>query len=152
MTDLTGIMATLPEREQLLCLRAVLHCTLQELPVWAQFSNHVTDLDAARLIHSIERGALYVPSSTHDGWASLAPTRGFPHLTRVVNECLRLRLVKRVTAKTGSDVWRTMLGTAPVHLEAGINRPACGESGSIRFRLTDDIGLIDCQACLALDR
>ena len=152
MTDLLSALAEISDRERLLLYRSVLHCTDQPLPEWAQFHNRVTDLDAARLIHAIERGAV-----VHPHGAAWLDTTGrlrakMPHLTRIVNECLRLRLVEQATEPIGPDVWRTRLQTARVHLLAGINRPACTQRGSVRFRLTDDPALIDCPACQALDR
>lgn len=151
--NLTEALSTLSEREQHLILRSVLHCTDQELPEQAQFHNHVTDLDAARLILAVERGTIVVQRDT--AWTDFTGTlrARMPHLTRIVNECLRLRLVVRHTEHIWPDVWQTKLAAAPVHLEAGVNRPACVRPGEVaRYRLTDDIGLIDCKACLDLDR
>lgn len=154
--DLTEVLSTLSEHEQHLMLRSVLHCTSAELPEWAQLHNHVTDLDAARLIHAIERGFTIVQEGA--AWTDLRGTlrAKMPHLTRIVNECLRLRLVERRSHELAPDVWRVWLVAAPVHLETGwINRPAClnvPNRTMMRFRLTADPALIDCKACLALDR
>ena len=151
--DLAGVVATLPEREQILCLRSVLHCTSAELPEWAQFHNRVTDLDAARLILAIERGFTVVQRDTV--WTDLRGTlrARTPGLTRIVNECLRLRLVERKSHQVALDVWRIWLVTAPVHRMAGTNKPACPQGGRmIRYRLTDDPALIDCPACVSLDK
>lgn len=153
--DLLGAVADLPEREQLLILRSVTHIADEtELPAWAQLCNHVTDLDVARLIHAIERGTVVVPRD--NVWTDLRGNlrAAMPHLTRTVNECLRLGLVQRASEQTAPGVWRTWLVAAPIHRDAGGRVPAChrGRTRPIRFRLTDDPGLIDCKACLEADR
>ncbi len=142
MTDLD-----LSQRELDLIARAGAHCLADEsTPDATRFRDHVTDLDAARLIHRIERGALVVPAGRAwhmiGGWDDV-------HLTRIVNECLRLGLVETLVGHTGRDIVRTTLAVAPVHLRAG-TAPACAAAGpgTRRFRLTDDPGLIDCPACL----
>lgn len=159
MTDIALAIANLAEREQLLILRSALHVVPDEnaLPEWARFHNKVTELDAARLIHAIERGYVVVPADR--AWTDLRGTlrTRMPHLTRIVEECRRLRLVTTVVRATvvrdmGPDIVRVQLVAADVHLVAGPNRPACGQSGMARFRLTDDPGLIDCKACRAMDR
>lgn len=156
MTDIALAIAGLAEREQLLILRSALHVVPDEnaLPEWARFHNKVTELDAARLLHAIERGYLVVPEDR--AWTDLRGTlrTRMPHLTRIVNECLRLGLVSRKSEEIAPDVWRTYLVPAAVHFSAGVNRTLCPASAglSFRFRLTDDPGLIDCEACLGLDR
>lgn len=156
MTDIALAIAGLAEREQLLILRSALHVVPDEsaLPERARFHNKVTELDAARLLHAIERGYMVVPEDR--AWTDLRGTlrTRMPHLTRIVNECLRLGLVSRMSEQIAPDVWRTHLVPAAVHLSAGINRTLCPASAglSFRFRLTDDPGLIDCEACQALDR
>lgn len=156
MTDIALAIAGLAEREQILILRSALHVVPDEntLPVQAQFANKVTELDAARLIHAVERGCTVVERERV--WTDLAGTlrARMPHLTRIVNECLRLRLVVRTTRMIAPDVWRIRVIAAPVHLRAGENRPACIDrpTAVIRYRVTDDSGLIDCKACLVLDQ
>jgi hypothetical protein len=153
MTDLNVALSDISERERLLLYRSVAHCTAQELPEWAQFHNHVTDLDAARLVHAIERGAVVVEQGAAWTDTTGALRARMPHLTRIVNECLRLRLVRRAGQQIAPDVYRTRLQTADVHLEAGVNKPQCHAGNThVRFRLTDDPALIDCKACLDLDR
>lgn len=153
MTDLSHVVATLPEREQILALRSVLHALDNEdlLPVPLQFCNKVSDLDAAWLILAVERGYTVVQQGAV--WTDL---RGdlrarMPHLTRIVNECLRLKLVRRRSREVMPDVWRVWLTAAQVHRDAGLNKPACGVTGQ-RFRLADDSRLIDCPACAGLDK
>ena len=142
MTDLD-----LSQRELDLIARAGAHCLADEsTPDATRFRNHVTDLDAARLIHRIERGALVVPAGRTwhmiGGWDDV-------HLTRIVNECLRLGLVEASTAHTGRDIVRTTLTAAPVHLRSG-NVPACAAADpGTRYRLVTDPALADCPACLA---
>lgn len=154
MTDLSLAIADLPEWEQRLILRSSAHVVPDEsrLPETLHFREHVTELDAARLIHAIERGVTYVPSCTHDGWASVAPTPGFPYLSRVVRECLRLGLVRRVSEEVAPDIWRTTLVAAPVHLAVPDYRAACSahvRTPHRRLRLSDDLALVDCMACRA---
>ena len=154
MTDLSLAIAGLPEREQILILRAACHVADEPLlPVQAQFCNRVTELDAARLIHAIERGAMVIQRGT--AWADLegALRARMPHLTRVVLECTRLGLVRQATTQLWPDVWRTWLVAAPVHEQAGLNRTRCTASFQRpygRFRLSDERALIDCAACLSV--
>ena len=145
MTDLT--ILDLPQRELDLIARAGAHCLAGAgAPDATRFRNHVTDLDAARLIHRIERGALVVPAGRTwhmiGGWDDI-------HLTRIVNECLRLGLAEASTAHTGRDIVRTTLTAAPVHLRVR-DMPACAAADpGTRYRLVTDPGLADCPACLA---
>lgn len=154
--DLTLAVAQLPEREQLLILRSCCHEADERwMPVAVQFCQKVSVLDAARLIHAIERGATVVE---HDRvWTDLGGSlrARMPHLTRIVNECLRLGLVTRTSTETFPDVWLTRLATAPVHFSAGLNTTRCPASRNgqtRRFRLTEDPALVDCKACLKADR
>lgn len=152
MTDLDLVVANLPDREKILILRSVTHVAAEEkLPEALHFHNRVTDLDAARLIHQIERGAIVVQQGA--AWTDRGGTlrKQMPHLTRIVNECLRLGLVHQNSREMAPGVWLTWLEAAPVHLIRGDNRTACDASRRVRaarFRLTDDIGLVDCHACL----
>ena len=155
MTDLSLTIAGLPEREQTLILRSAAHIADESrLPAWAQLCNHVTDLDVARLIHAIERGTIVYPHGA--AWTDLGGDlrKRMPHLTRIVNECLRLGLVERTSEQTAPDIWRTWLVAAPVHYDNGDHVPAChrGRTRPIRFRLSQDPALVDCQACLGAHR
>lgn len=148
MTDLNlDLLGDLPQRELDLIARAGAHCLADgSTPDAVRFRNHVTDLDVARLIHRIERGALVVPAGRTwhmiGGWDDI-------HLTRIVNECLRLGLVEASTAHTGRDIVRTTLTAAPVHLRVR-DMPACAAADpGTRYRLVTDPGLADCPACLA---
>jgi hypothetical protein len=142
----------LPQRELDLIARAGAHCLADEnTPDAIRFRGHVTDLDVARLIHQIERGALIVPAGK--AWCVRGGRFHDRHLTRIVNECLRLGLVERVTRNTASDVVLTYLIAAPVHLRTGINETRCWDSylrPGARFRTLDVRRLVDCHACLAL--
>jgi hypothetical protein len=142
----------LPQRELDLIARAGAHCLADEsTPDATRFRNHVTDLDAARLIHQIERGALIVPAGK--AWCVRGGRFRDRHLTRIANECLRLGLVERVTRNTAPDVVLTYLIAAPVHLRAGIGETRCWDSylrPGARFRTLGDRRLVDCRACLAL--
>ncbi len=151
MTDLSLAIADLPEREQTLIWRSACHLVPDEaaLPEMLRLHNHVTELDTVRLLHEIERGAVVVPRD--DAWTDVAGTLRYkmPHLTRIVNECLRLRLLVRIAEQTGPDIWRTRLAAAPVHRHAIDHQPTCGRDfGMVRFRVSDDPALIDCPACL----
>ena len=140
-------VADLPQRELDLIARAGAHCLADEsTPEAVRFRRGVTDLDAARLIHRIERGALVVPAGRTwhmiGGWDDI-------HLTRIVNECLRLGLVEASVAHTGRDIVRTTLSAAPVHLRVR-DMPACAAADpGTRYRLVVDPRLVDCHACLA---
>jgi len=141
MTDLD-----LSQRELDLIARAGAHCLAdKDTPDATRFRDHVTDLDAARLIHRIERGALVVPAGRAwhmiGGWDDI-------HLTRIVNECLRLGLVEASVGHTGRDIVRTTLIAAPIHLRSGSGTACAAADSGTRYRLTDDPGLIDCPACL----
>lgn len=142
MTDLSLAVADLPASEQRLIARAGLHAMKD--PPGALAFRDVSDLDAARLIHAIERGYVVVPRGR--AWTDLsgALRARMPHLTRVVQECLRVRLVSIVTVPFGGDVVRHQLMAAPVHL-----RDAHALPEERRYRLTEDITLVDCKACLA---
>jgi hypothetical protein len=155
MTDLSLAVAGLPEREQTLILRSAAHIADESrLPAWAQLCNHVTDLDVARLIHAIERGTIVISHGA--AWTDLTGElrARTPHLTRIVNECLRLGLVTRTSKQTAPDIWRTWLVAAPVHYGRSAGVPAChrGRTRPIRYRMSDDLTLIDCDACLRAHR
>lgn len=146
MTDLNVAIANLPEREQILILRSTCHVADEaRLPEALHFCNHVTDLDVARLIHAIERGAVVVEHGK--AWVDLggALRARMPHLTRIVRECLRLGLVTRTSRELAPDIWQTWLIAAPVHCDCG--HPCLTRPGR-RVRLADDLALVDCEACL----
>jgi hypothetical protein len=138
----------LSQRELDLITRAGAHILAGgDTPGTVQFDAHVTELDSVRLIHQIERGALVVPAGR--AWHMIGSQR-HPHLTRIVNECLRLGLVEASTSYTGPDIVRTALTAAPVHLLAAPGRPACPASDpNTRYRVLEDPRLLDCPACLA---
>lgn len=154
MTDVQLQIVQLPEREQNLINRSVCHIADETLlPEALRLGNRVTDLDVARLLLAVERGFVVVPRD--ETWTDLtgALRARMRHLTRVANECIRLRLLVRTTEQITVDIWRTRLVAAPVHLMAGPNRPACpAPGGMVRYRLSDDRNLIDCPACLDPDR
>ena len=77
------------------------------------------------------------------------------HLTRVVEECLRLGLVHRLVRETGPSIYLTFLETAPVHVRRGPGRTLCDAwrfRTDLRFRTVDDAQLADCTACAFLYR
>lgn len=153
MTDLSLAVAGLPEREQTLILRSACHVADESrLPEALRLCNRVSDLDVARLLHAIERGAVVVQRDS--AWADLTGDlrARMPHLTRIVNECLRLGLVTRTSRQVAPDVWRTWLVAAPVHC-GGAGGPHCGRTRRAqRYRLADDLSLVDCEACLSAHR
>lgn len=153
--NLSLAVAGLPEREQILILRSVTHVADESrLPAWAQLCNRVTDLDVARLIHAIERGTIIYSHGA--AWTDLGGDlrARMPHLTRIVNECLRLGLVERTSEQTAPGIWRTWLVAAPVHCNGGANIPTHhrGRTRPIRYRLSSDLALVDCDACLRAHR
>jgi hypothetical protein len=150
-----NILDDLPARDLILVVRAGAHAAPDyELPASAQFRDGVSDLDVARLILRIERGAAVVAGSSGRSWHTVP--RGFrmPPLTRVVNEALRVRLVRLDAVRTGPHTVRQQLACAPVHVRdftrTGRRRTACAAWLSepfVRYRTVDDPGLADCIAC-----
>lgn len=152
-----NITDQLSDTERVLIKRAVAHALPEDdAPEVIRFRDGVTDLDAARLIHRIERGAIIVPAGRT--WVVLGAADRTPHLARIVEECLRLGLVHRCSVQLGKDVIRIQLAAAPVHrCRGGLdpNGTLCSMSRlwpAKRYRCTDDPKLIDCFTCKALDR
>lgn len=139
------------EREHTLIVRAAAHVIDPLVAGDSAFQRDVTDLDAARLVHRIERGAIVIPSRTGRSWHEVPDGPYMLHLTRVVEECLRLGIVERLTVQTAPAIWRTQLAAAPVHLctAPGVARCDAGRPGK-RLRLLDEPGLVDCAACVFL--
>lgn len=138
-------------REAVLALRAGAHGAEPEtLPEPARLRHGTLDLEAARLIHLIEQGNVIVPRSYPRSWRFLDTL--MPHMTglsRIVEECLRVGLVYADVVRTGPSIRRTQLAASVVHLDRG-GRTACNMSDAmpmLRYRLLDDLSLVDCLAC-----
>lgn len=146
-------LATISEREQNLITRSASHALADVVAGDSRFRNGVTDLDAARLIHRIERGAMIVPSATGRSWHEVPRGPHMPPLTRVIEECLRLGLVERLTVETAPGIWRTQLQAAAVHIETAPGHVLCRRhlrAPGKRLRALRDATLADCAACLHL--
>lgn len=139
------------ERDQGLIARAGAHAADPELlPEEARFQGSVTDLDVARLLLALDRGAAVWPHER--GWRTEQRTAlMFGRLSATVRECLRLGLVHTMREQTGPSSFREFLVPAITHLRhrADHRAPACPAPRSIkRYRLVDDRVLVDCQTCL----
>jgi hypothetical protein len=147
-----NVMDQLSATERVLIARSVAHVLPDEdTPDVARLRDGVTDLDAARLILRIERGALIVPAGR--SWVVLHDANRTLRLARIVEECLRLRLVYRDMIEIGPDVLRCQLAAAPVHHRTGANRTLCPMSlkyPHARYRCVGDSTLVDCLTCRAL--
>jgi len=153
MTMDIATLAHLSEREQVLIARAASHVLADDAAGDSRFRKGVTDLDAARLIHRIERGALIVPSATGRSWHEVPRGPHMPPLTRVIEECLRLGLVERLSVETAPAIWRTQLQAAPVHIRTTPGAVLCGKHSRApgkRLRALRDATLADCAACVHL--
>jgi len=144
--------------EDALILRAGTHAVHANLlPPESLLQGGVRDLDIARLVHYVERGGLVWPNART--WkADGMPAMRRPSLTLVVNEALRLGIVKPITVRTGPGVYRTLLAAASTHARSAYVSwlPACGRQDlhALRYRLLDRDHLmyVDCQACLDMPR
>jgi len=151
------IPATVPLSlaEDGLILRAGTHAVHEGLlePV-ARLQGGVSDLDIARLVLYVERGGLVWPTDSRRTWkADGMPAMRRPSLTRVVNEGLRLGILRAITVKSGASTYRTLLAAAPTHIRSKRGQmPACGRQDlhALRYRLLDSnhLAYVDCQACL----
>jgi hypothetical protein len=146
----------LSDREESLRQRAVAHCLAESVAGDATFRDGVDDLDAARLLLDIERGAIYIPNDPGmRSWHAIGGGRPILRLSRVVRECLRLGLVERLTVQTAPSIWRTQLQAAPVHMRTAGRHVLCRTDvsrPSKRLRSLTDPGLVDCAACVFLHR
>src|SRR6185503_7723511 len=139
------------ERDRALIARAGAHAAEPEsLHPYARLQRGVSDLDVARLLRGLETGVeVYPHHNTYRARGNLP----LGALGRVVSECLRLGLVHGQTERTGPASWKAWLVPAPTHArhpEDG-NRPACladYSAGIKRWRLLNDLTLVDCQACV----
>ena len=146
----------LSDHDRRLITRAGSHALAGECvhPI-ARFGNHVTDLDVARLMLRLERGSIIVQSAASPAWLALNEIERETHLTRIVNEAIRVGLVYRDTVRTGPSTWRMQLVPARTHLRRGAGRTACPESDEKpygRYRTVTDPDLVDCSACFARHR
>jgi hypothetical protein len=112
----------------------------------------VSDLNIARLMRALESGVLVYQGGRYgwkcDGGLPLAQRT----LGNTVTEAVRVGLVRAISEPTGPQVRKVFVVPAPVHLRTMPSRPLCRWNeppGVIRYRLTDDRGLADCDACLA---
>jgi len=142
------------ERDRALIERAGAHAAEPaSLHPYARFQHGVTDLAVARLLRGLETGVEVYPEGR--GWKARgeSPLGRLSALERVVNECIRVGLAHTATERTGPAAWRARLVPAPTHArhpEDG-NRPACladYSAGIKRWRLLNDLTLVDCQACV----
>jgi len=149
-------MATIEisEKERNLITRAGAHALDPKIaPLHLLFQRSVTDLDAARIIHRLERGAVIVPTSSGRAWREIPEGPHIPRFTVIVEECLRLGLVHRESIVVGRDRRRIQLAAAMVHLRGEhFWAPACGYHPEVRFRILDDPALVDCLTCLGIHR
>lgn len=145
--------------EEALILRAGTHAMHQHLlSPQARLQGGVSDLHVARLIHHLEKGGSVLPSPSWRSWvlegADEKKLWRKPSITRVVQECLRLGLVRTATELTAPSVYRTQVVPALTHARSGTDhtRPACRayDPHTLRWRLLDRDHLmyVDCQACL----
>jgi hypothetical protein len=149
-----GINLT-PEDEALI-RRAGTHAAHEHtLPAAQRWHGGVNDLDVARLVFQLERGLMIVPSHGGRTWVPLEPMPAMRmSLTGIVNEALRLQVVRHGTERTGASAYRTFLTPAVTHARsaAAPGRPACGlhRMGPVRWRLldSDDLMYVDCQGCM----
>lgn len=141
-------------RDRALAARAAAHADEEHV-----YRHGVTDLDIARLILAVERGAVIHPTASMTQWAAPAgsPLRA-PHrpLNATVNEAIRVGLC-RVTVEPGKrpGVVLTRLAAAPVHARNPQRPtiPRCLDAvlyarTDAYFRLLDDLTLVDCQGCM----
>lgn len=133
--------------EEALIARSGLHATPADTLRPAQrFQYGVTELDVARVMHELERG-VRLHRSRLGRWAAPAGSRLGNKASPAVQEMIRTGLVRHWIDRDGDH-----LIPAPVHLDLGDRQSAChfiGEDlGPMRSRLTGDLALIDCKACI----
>lgn len=140
------------ERDHRLAARAAAHADEEHV-----YSDGVTDLDIARLILALERGALIHPTASMTQWAAPAgsPLRAPKRpLNATVNEAIRVGLCRVATEPTGPSAVRVRLAPAPVHARSEVRplMPACQVFSLPQpdryWRLLDDLTLVDCQGCI----
>lgn len=156
-------LATEPTQAELdLIERAGAHAAAEAvLRPSAQLQGGVTDLDVARVLLFLDGDGeiIYLPKSKQ--W--LAPA-GSPlkdglkytrrSLTTVVNEASRLGLVYPARNEPGPHQGPWYLAAALVHYRSAADRltPMCASTARPskikRYRLVDDLTLVDCQGCV----
>jgi hypothetical protein len=145
---------TASEAQDAFAIRASAHAADPGVLRAAQrFQSLVTDLDVARVMLALERGAKPTRNRA-DRWSVPAgtPLNGMTpgRLSNAIREMVRTGLVRHYRNKTGDH-----LIPAPVHFrdrhDDGSQTSAClfvGEDlGPMRARLVDRLDLVDCLAC-----
>lgn len=147
-------LADLSTEDQILVLRSTAHVlAVSETPPVLRFRDGVTELDAARLILSVERGAVIVQAVSGRSWHAVPRRAGRAPLTRIVEQCLHFGLVYRDSVITGPALRRIQLGAPPIHLRTD-HGLACRADMVVlgrRWRSLADPRLVDCLACKRAD-
>jgi len=149
------LVTDLSPADTVLVTRAYSHALADSaVPPALRFRNGVDDLDAARLLLQLERGAVIVQATSGRSWHTVPRGERMPPLTRVVNECLRLGLVYLTSVDRGPSVRRLQLAAAVIHLRKAPNTTTCSASELVpgqRWRTLPDVNMVDCFACLHLN-
>lgn len=133
--------------DEALIARSTAHVFPREVLRPAQrFQHGVTELDVARVMHELERGVrLYL--NRLGRWCAPSGSRLGNKTSPAVQEMIRTGLVRHWKDREGDH-----LLPAKVHVDLGNHQSAChfiGEDlGPMRARLTVDLALADCLACL----
>lgn len=136
--------------------RAVAHALPASMLGPAQrFQGEVDDLMVARLMRALDAG-VEVHQGGRYGWqAPQDSPLNQRRLGGTVAEALRTGLVRALSEPVGPQIRKVYVVPAPVHLRAsgGPSAPRCRRydppNGSpMRFRLVDEIDLVDCRTCL----
>jgi hypothetical protein len=117
------------------------------------FRDGVTDLDVARVLLAIERGAQIVAGGPSRWFCETGNPLNRTSLARTVDEMIRTGLARASSAPVGRDYYSVTLIPAPVHLRSRRDalRARCGNS-SLRLRRVDHLELIDCGTCRKIAR
>lgn len=140
-----------PAPDQRAVTRAAAHVLPDDAVTAAQrLQEGITDLDVTRLLYALETGTSVVQGGA-SGWTTEVPSLTLPRkgLATLVTVALHHGLVRAVSEPVAPAVRKVWVVPAPVHL--GALRPSCRATrpyGPMRYRLTDDRTLADCQNCL----
>lgn len=143
-----AVISALAEDRPDLAERAGLHCRPAQRSA-QRWLVGVSDLDTTIVMFAVEAGWTF--TRTTAAWrCSVGLPMTAPAVTAAVGELTRTGLLRDYRSPASGE--RVLL-PAPVHLAAG-GLSAClfvGEDlGPMRARLTEDLGLVDCSACLAV--